>query len=499
MSYNENKEIKEENQISTNSDLFEKETRVNENLNKQNDGFNNYVKVNEYNNYKDKMQRRFVCLLAFTIIFAVGFMLFGILYTESNLARNSYGNTLEASYQRAVYDLTDNVNNIEVNLSKAQVSNDDSLQRKYLQLICDNCKYAQSNFQILPVALSTTREGVSFINKMDGYCTSLISSETTLTQEQKEKLAELYDITLELKVALNNLIEKIINGYSILQGMEEDAGDLDDFSANFEGLGADSISYPSMIFDGPFSDSLYNREIKGLTEIEVDMATAQNNLASILDENYDYEEIIYEGEANGDFATYDFTINLTDGGMLSASLAKRGGFLITLSGYVLESETTEFTIEECIDNAISFANLSGASNMNAVWTDAQKGVAFINLAPVINDIIYYPDLVKVKVDMTTGLVLGYDAQSYAYNHIDRVNVTPTLDAVQARDLLDLTLNINTQRLCIIPLEYGGEVLAYEFYCEYYGNEYYIYINAFDGTEERVMKVVTTTDEGVLTK
>ena len=58
---------------------------------------------------------------------------------------------------------------------------------------------------------------------------------------------------------------------------------------------------------------------------------------------------------------------------------------------------------------------------------------------------------------------------------------------------------NAQKLCIIPLEYGGEVLAYEFYCEYYGAEYYVYINAFDGDEERVMKVVSTTDEGNLTK
>ena len=48
----------------------------------------------------------------------------------------------------------------------------------------------------------------------------------------------------------------------------------------------------------------------------------------------------------------------------------------------------------------------------------------------------------------------------------------------------------------MPLEYGGEVLAYEFDCEYLGERYFVYINAFNGEEERVMKVVST-EEGAL--
>lgn len=460
--------------------------------------FGDYVKINDFNTKNENLKRKLCVLTAFTVIFAIGFILFGVLYTESNLRGNAYGNSLEAGYQRAVYELTDNVNNIEVNLSKVQISEDAGLQRKYLQLVCDNCKYAQSNFQILPIKLSTTREGVAFINKMDGYCTSVIAGESPITEAQKVKLQQLHGITLELKTALSNLIGKIMKGYSILQASEKDLGELDDFSSNFEGLGADSISYPSMIFDGPFSDSLYNKEIKGLTDVEVDKNTAQSNLTAIIDDLYEYDEITFVGETKGDFATFDFSIRVGES-TLSAQVAKRGGFLLNLSGYAKESETASVTLENAIATAISFAGRAGASDMQCVWSDSQKGVAFINLAPVVANVTYYPDLIKVKVDLTSGKVVGYDAVSYAYNHTDRDSVTPTLSAVQARDLLDLKLNINTQKLCIIPLEYGGEVLAYEFYCEYYGEEYYVYINAFDGDEERVMKVVTTTAEGDLTK
>ena len=489
-----------ENENKYSNDYGEKRAKGNANyiMGDDKSSFGDYIKINDFNIKNENLKRRICVLTAFTIIFAIGFILFGILYTDSNLRGNSYGNSLEAGYQRAVYELSDNINNIEVNLSKVQVSEDASLQRKYLQLVCDNCKYAQSNFQILPIKLSTTREGVAFINKMDGYCTSVIAGETAMTESQKVKIQQLHGITLELKKALNDLISKIMGGYSILQASEKDMGELDDFSSNFEGLGADSISYPSMIFDGPFSDSLYNKEIKGLTEVEVDKETAQKNLEAILADFYQYDKIEYEGETKGDFVTYDFSIYVKDK-IISASLSKRGGFLLNLSGYADESETAEQTIDDAIKTAIKFAGLAGASDMKCVWSDSQKGVAFINLAPVINNVIYYPDLIKVKVDLSTGNVVGYDAVSYAYNHTDRETTTPTLSAVQARDLLDLKLNINAQKLCIIPLEYGGEVLAYEFYCEYYGAEYYVYINAFDGDEERVMKVVSTTDEGNLTK
>lgn len=489
-----NNEDKNEN-FKTNAKNTENNAFSEENKTKN---FEDYIKVKDYEIVKDNYFRRYCTLIAFTILFGIGFIIFGTLYTDSNLGKNSYANTLEGGYERAVYDLSDNVNNIEVNLSKTQISNEKVLQKKYMQLVCDNCKYAQSNFQILPISLSMTREGVRFINQMDGYLTSLISADTALTDNQKSKITELYDTTLELKIIINSLIEKVMNGYNILKGSEKDLGELDDFSSNFTGISADSVSYPSMIFDGPFSDSLYNREIKGLPETIIDEDTALDNLQSVIDGKYSYDSIEYEGETNGDFETYDFSIYNGDN-VVVAQMAKRGGFLLNLSGYIQENEVPSFDIDDAINSAISFALVAGAGDMQAVWSDESKGIAFINLAPVVNNIVYYPDLIKVKVDMTSGAVVGYDAQSYAYNHTNRTIESPTLSAVQARDLIDVRLNINDQKICVIPLEYGGEVLCYEFYCEYYGNDYFVYINAFNGREERVMKVVSTTDEGALTK
>lgn len=443
-----------------------------------------------------RQRRKNIVLAVFCLIFALGFVVFGYLWSDASLNASKYGNTLEGSYKRTFYELLDNVNNIDTNLAKVEVSGNKALQKKYLQLVCDNCKYAQSNFSMLPISMNVVEDGVKFINQMDGYCTSLISADVLLGEEQKDKIQELRDIILELKSQLNMIVTKLLEGYSILDNNIPNEEGLTDFSINFDGMNSDSIPYPSMIFDGPFSDSLYNKEILGLSDSEIDETTARAKLENLL-AGYNVQAIDFSSEATGNFVTYDYEIRTSDNTYF-AQITKRDGKLLTLSSYINESENITLEEADCVNKAIEFVTLDGINNMQSVWSETSKGICFINLAPVLNGIIYYPDLIKIKVDMNSGLVVGYEAQSYYYNHTERQNLQPSIGATEARDLLDLTLNINSQKLCIMPLEYGGEVLAYEFECEYYGETYFVYINAFNGNEERVLKIVNT-DEGELTK
>ena len=439
---------------------------------------------------------KLITACVFALIFLASAIVLGILYANSVDLKNQYGNSLEMSYDRAVYELVDNINDIELNLNKTSVSGSENLQRKYLQLVCDNCKYAESNLGQLPVSMYATREGVKFINQVDGYCTSLISQSRELSSEEKAKIEELTEIVVELKAVINQLVEKLLQGYSILNGsVDADLG-IDNFSANFDGFSSDSISYPSMIFDGPFSDSLNNKEIKGLTDIEVSEDVARKNLESILNEEYAVKEIKYLGETKANFDTFDYEIILDNNKIINAQMAKRAGFLLTFIGQVDESEDTAYSLEESRQIAKDFCAKAGASDMEMVWSEEAYGIAVLNMAPILNKVILYPDLIKVKVDMSSGIVVGYEAQNYAYNHTEREEITPSLGATDARNLLDARLNINEQRLCIMPLEYGGEILAYEFDCEFLGERYFVYINALNGDEERVMKVVST-QEGAL--
>lgn len=445
---------------------------------------------------RSKTNGLIVLLAIVSGVLLVGVITFCALFINSNNIAVTYGNTIESGYKKTFYELLDNVNDIELNLSKTQVSSNKALQQKYLGLVCDNCKYAQNNFGTLPVGVNTVNEGVKFINQMDGYCTSLIVGDETFTEEQKDTIKELKQITLELKASLNAIVTKLLKGYSILNNSNFNDEGLTNFSSNFQGLSADSISYPSMIFDGPFSDSLYNKEIKGLTGSEISKDEATEIVRKIF-EGAENVEINFANETKGNFTTYDFEVKAHDR-LYFVQVTKKGGFLLTLSSYGKQSETVVKDVSECEKIAEDFAKKLALNDMESVWSENLQGICFVNLAPVINSVTIYPDLIKVKIEMSTGVIIGWEAQNYAYNHTERTDLTPLVGATDARNLIDLMLNINTQKLCVMPLEYGGETLAYEFECEYYGSTYYVFINAKTGKEERVLKVVTT-DEGSLTE
>lgn len=456
---------------------------------------NNFNANSHYNMAKEKNNDKYkiITLMVFCFIFLASAITLGVLYSNSAIQSSTYQTTLDSSYNRAVYELADNINDIELNLNKASVSSGKQMQAKYLRLACDNCKYAQGNLAQLPANSSSIAGAVKFVNQVDGYCTSLLNSTSVLSEEEKSKINELLDIVLELKATLNALSVKLLQGYSILSNSEQIYDGLNDFSANFSAISSDSIAYPSMIFDGPFSDSLYNKEIKGLPEVNVVEAVAKDALVGILKDSFNYESIDYMGETSGVFDTFDYNVSLKDGSSLIVQMAKRGGFLLTITSESLQSENVTYSVEECANIASEFCAKAGASNMAKVWSEEYAGVAVLNMAPIVDNVIYYPDLIKVKVDQNSGKIIGYEAQNFAINHYDRNVGTPSLGATEARELLDSRLNLNSQKLCVIPLDFGGEVFAYEFDCEYMGNQYYIYINANYGDEEKILKVVQTSE------
>lgn len=120
-----------------------------------------------------------------------------------------------------------------------------------------------------------------------------------------------------------------------------------------------------------------------------------------------------------------------------------------------------------------------------------NNIVYINLAPIINHVIYYPDLVKVKVDKCAG-VIALEGKNYWYNHIarDLDNINVTFD--KAQNNLSKALTVNERNYALIPNKYSGETLTYEFVCTWKDYTYYVYIDVSTGEEVNIMRVIKTT-------
>jgi len=130
--------------------------------------------------------------------------------------------------------------------------------------------------------------------------------------------------------------------------------------------------------------------------------------------------------------------------------------------------------------------------MKSVWNEINKNVAYINLAPIQNDVILYPDLVKVKVDLTSQEIIGFEAVNYAFNHTDR-NFEFIISEIDAEEKLGFDYEIISTSKAIIKLEGGREVATYEFFVERIDGKFFYYINAATNEIEKTMKLVNVED------
>ena len=129
--------------------------------------------------------------------------------------------------------------------------------------------------------------------------------------------------------------------------------------------------------------------------------------------------------------------------------------------------------------------------MKCVWNYASGGTEHLNFAYTENGVIMYPDLVKLNVCMETGVVTGLDADNYYINHTDRLIGKAKHDMGEAFDKVNVKLDVQDERVTVIPLGNGRETLAYEFIGTYNGSVYYVYVDADTLKEVEIYKVVDT--------
>ncbi len=450
-----------------------------------------------------------IMLIVFVAVLGIMTTVFAILYATNKSSYQQSSVSLENIYQRSFYDLVENINNTETKLAKLLSSSDSNYSSKLLTEIHENTNNAQNNLSYLPVSMNGIPETTKFINQLSGYASILAkNNSSTISAEDKKSLSDLYQSIADIKYKLNEMSMDLVKGYSISEHAKDTKEEYNRFTTRLQNVKSTDVDYPTMIYDGPFSDSMINKEIKGLNfdEITKEEATAIAEKifaqqAEAITEKTDASKIAkvknvsFANETNGKFSTYDFSISLDNGLNYYTQITKKGGKLLTLSSF-LDKGSSNFNKNEAISIAEDFAKKQGLDNMKCVWSDVIQHNAYLNLAPVTDNIIYYPDLIKVKVDLSTGNILGWEASTYYTNHIDREIESATYDKVSARAKIGKDFTIQSEKLALSPIDYNQEILTYEFKCTKGGATYYFYINAKTGKEENILKVIET-DNGSL--
>lgn len=464
------------------------EERTDKKIEKKEKKIANQSKINK------RQKRAIIGLSIATGILGLATMGFGIAYGVTQSQSNELGTRLENVYQKNFFDLVDSVNNTEIKLSKVLNSSTPTYQKKLLNEISQNATAAEVSIAALPLEQSDINDNVRMVNQISGYTSTLadkLSNGGSISTSERDTLQDIYDNILTMKVQLNNFARRMQqDNYSILaHSMKLDTND-SNFSTQMNHLHDINTEYPTMIYDGPFSDSVTNAQVKGLTGKRVTKEEAHK----IANERFkNVISINFDSETSGRFETFNFRIKNTDEEMLYVQISKIGGHILTVSGAGPDNRSESISEDDAEKIALQFAKDNGVENPDIVWKDSIGKDSYFNIAPKSNGVVLYPDLVKVKIDLASGTVVGYDATTYFTNHTDRNlgSFAKTFDDVRGR--IPTSLTIVGERKVLAPLDYNREVLCLEFECINSDDTYYFYLNAQTGDEENILKVIKTDD------
>jgi spore germination protein len=265
------------------------------------------------------------------------------------------------------------------------------------------------------------------------------------------------------------------------------------FNDSLKDTEEDFTNFPSMIYDGPFSDHIGQMKPK-LTEGKqtIQQGNAQSIAADFL--GLSESELSHTQDTAGNMPTYNFTAK---DGTIRICVTKAGGFISDMAN-TRNIGDTKLDYNTACEKARAFLDSRGIQNMKESYYVINDGICMINYAYLQDGIICYPDLVKVGVALDNGDIVRFQSTGYLMNHTDRT-LSASLSSADAQEKVSKNLTVQLSRLALIPTPGLNEVLCWEFQCIGKNDDrVLVYINANTGYEENIL-ILQSSDNGVLAR
>lgn len=425
---------------------------------------------------------------------------FAILMT---LERRDYRNYLQSEYSKNMYQLITSVENIGTDLSKAPILGSKEQDIVVFDEIFRYTTIANDKLHSLPVAqeqLSGTSKFLSQLGDFSYVLQNKISKGETLTDSDVSQIENLksqaFILENQLKTAQNNINSGQIKWGEIRKKVSGvlASNNPPSVSDEFGGIQKQVAQYPSLVYDGPFSDNNMSIKPRILLQRKVTAAQAERVVIDAIGSNR-ISKIERRGEGKTNIPTYMFSVQMKNRdknlSRVSCEVTQNGGNIL----YILDNRragkpTMDLNTAAQLGN--KYLSKMGYKNMYPTYELNYDNVAVISYVYNNNNMLIYPDMVKLKVSMDDGSIVGMEAEKYLKSHNpNRVIPTPKITAEKAKERVGKRLNITSTRMAIVPTETNKEVLCYEFVGNYKGNEFVVYINSQTGYETRILQIRNT--------
>lgn len=465
---------------------------------------------------REETKRKILSLatLTFVIAFAVSFA-WGI-YEFQMISE--YKIETENGYKRALNDLTSSLNEVETSMSKVKAANSPAQKVLYLGETWKGSESAVSKLAELPsdeVGIGYVDTLVNQVGDFSKAMTRKVASEGSMNPKEQDMFSDMHERIIEVNRSVQQISQQLYaeniawvdKQPGILQRMgigkttqtAARGGESDDKVESGEkssqavtptsvrgGLRQLDVSlqkYPPFTYQGEQDKHIISKPL-GLPPGEINESKAVSVAKEFLDKvGYTGATPQVTGLSQGPLGGFDLTYKAA-----YLEVSKKGG-VVTFFRDQREISDRQLEIDQAVDKSKGTLKKLG---WELVITSTMDMGSYIQIDAVReeNKVRLYPDKVRLTVAMDNGGIIGLDANPYyAYHHDRKLNAVLTLD--QAKAKLNKNFKIEENRLALISKQGTDEAFCYEFRGTSSGEEYLVYINAVDGSEEKISRIVNT--------
>lgn len=256
-------------------------------------------------------------------------------------------------------------------------------------------------------------------------------------------------------------------------------------NTGLEQLDASLQKLPPFTYTGEFASRTVTEPL-GLPPGEVNREQAQAVARDFLGKTgFSNPAPEFGGETQGPLGGYQWKAADT-----FVEVSKRGG-VVTIYRNSRVIQPRSLNPDDAKGKAMAVLKALG---LDLVLTSTEDFGSYLQLEAVSekDGIRFYPDKVRMMVAMDNGQLIGLDATPYWSFHRNRsLNRSQVLSEDSVRRKLRSNFQVKESRLALIPKTGNQEVLSYEFRGNYQGEDYLLYLNAFNGSEEKILRIIQT--------
>ena len=431
------------------------------------------------------------------VSFSLAVALFcGIWAFQTHKENTSYLRQMENGYSYMLSSLSTATDNIAELLNKGRFVTTAEGMGEIAAKLLTEAEISKNSLSQLPSIEELTSLN-KFYSQVGNYALTLSQNlkDRQLSMEETANTELLSDIANRVAGVVSEASENFNNSEYFLKELGQKVEDATEENTLYGTLGTlegELTDYPTLIYDGPYSDHLLTKE----AEMLKDAATVERQEALKTAAKWSkasLPNLEFAGETAGKIETYDF---LGEG--ITVSITKKGGYVLY---FRKENEVKDMILsnEQARLKANAYLSDMGISGMQETYYFEADGVCTVNFAYLDGKTLCYTDLIKVGVAMDTGDIVFYEAGGYLTNHKERAFLTVKYTEEQAQALISPKLTVDSVRLALIPTDAVEETRCYEFACISGDNqEILVYINTADLSEEEIL-ILRKSDGGVLVK